>query len=136
MLTQNHGLSTLFSRNQSVRGWLVRLAAVLLLVGSQQVAVRADGPTDAFAITTLSVTRYYDYAVITGHVEIDPEGSYEGLTVYFYGDLCGDVPVDLDGNFETWIWGMDGTSYAVVQDPENNYSDPWVFFTTGFGTGE
>lgn len=137
MLTQNHVFpASLFSRNQRVNGWLLRLAALMLVVSSLQAPARADGPTDSYVITSLSVTNYYDYAVITGHVEIDPELGYAGLTVYIYGTLCGDVPVDLNGDFEVWLTGMDGTSYAVVQDMENSYSEPWAFFTGGFPEGE
>lgn len=149
MLTQNHGLSTLFSRNHAWRGRSVRLMAVLFALGSllnqahaaetfqlrperhSRLSSQTFVQTDDYYISSMSVVSSpeFGYVTITGTVEAEPYVNLTELTVFINGCVSGDAPVNSDGSFQAVIVGYsEGTGVAEVADYFGNHSAPYVFF--------
>jgi hypothetical protein len=155
MLTQNHGLSTLFSRNHAWRGRIARLTAVLFAVGSllsqahagdtvplapdsqKVVAPHAlrnstaprSAQTDDFYISNLSVSYDSGFVIITGTIVAEEHVNMSELMIYTDGSVVGFAPPASDGSFTIWAIHASGTSYAQAYDQNSNYSAPIVFYT-------
>lgn len=149
MLTQNHGLSTLSSRNHAWRGRIVRLTAVLFSLGSllsqahaaetfqlrperhSRLSSQTFVQTDDYYISSMSVVSSpeFGYVTITGKVEAEPYVNLTELTVFINGCVNGDALVNSDGSFQTVIVGYsEGTGVAEVGDYFGNHSAPHAFF--------